>query len=649
MKPFGLRVKILAFLVLPGAAVLLTTLFLIFVIISKETEQQIRDEAKILAKTFVAYTTSPTHLAPPHMQRIIDELSTEKYPHFRKISFFLPAENDNYTIAASSSREDLLNKRRLNVITPPQEKIIEEPQSGEKLFLYSTPIFWRKKTIAFIEIQMDLSKNSPIVFSLIKRIFLISAAGSLLLLTIFYLSLKKLLLHPLNILTNATQEIRSGGDIAPLKIERKDEIGLLAQHFNEMISALSQREKENLLLHEKLNQSLKRAEEEAMTDGLTGLRNHRYFQDCLEKEIMRVQRSSKPLSIAFCDLDFFKSFNDVNGHLLGDEALKQVAKIIQETLREIDVAARYGGEEFALMLPETDKTGARAVAERIRNKVASLPFTQKATTHLTISIGIASYPEDALTKRELLDRADSAMYFAKQKGRNQVRCFTLEKEIEQKLAVGFSRQELHLSSLTAMAKAVDVKDYGKPHSEEVSALVKSTATALFLGEKEVRNLTLAALLHDLGKIVLEEKLLKKRGKISAEEWQKLSAHPQIAWEILKATQSFEALLEPILYHHERFDGKGYPKGLRRAEIPLGARILCLCDSYHAMISHRPYRRAFSREEVVEEIKRCSGRQFDPAIVEVFLKILPQLDRIKDNFSALNQATSWVKNAASQED
>lgn len=170
---------------------------------------------------------------------------------------------------------------------------------------------------------------------------------------------------------------------------------------------------------------IEQSRELAITDGLTHLYNHRYFYERISSEISRAKRAGRMLSVVIFDVDFFKKYNDANGHLLGDEALKRIATIIRENIRRGDVAARYGGEEFVVLLPEADRDAARKVAERVRKKVEEVCFEGEETLpnrKLTISAGVATYPEDAEEKDELIKAADDALYTAKQKGRNLVVC-----------------------------------------------------------------------------------------------------------------------------------------------------------------------------------------------------------------------------------
>ncbi len=372
-------------------------------------------------------------------------------------------------------------------------------------------------------------------------------------------------------------------------------------------------------------QLLERSREEAATDGLTGLYNQRYFYARLKEEIERSARSHKPLSVIFCDLDKFKVFNDLNGHGLGDQALKETARIITQSKRAIDVAARYGGEEFAIILPETDSSGAQIIAHRIRRRVAGFSFETKvrASAPLTVSIGVASYPGDAGQAHDLVDKADWAMYYGKRQGGNRVTLFHEESSEYGRVSLeDLVREELHLAAAQAMAASVDERNsYDKRHAESVARLASSIALQMGLDDDEIHRVRVAGLLHDIGLVSVPEEIINKRGRLNPSEWTRIKEHPKIGEAILRHVASLQSFLPIVRHHHEHYDGCGYPDGLTSEKIPLGARILAVADAFQAMVTERPYRKALSTDQALEELRLGAGTQFDPAIVDAFVKLL----------------------------
>ena len=364
---------------------------------------------------------------------------------------------------------------------------------------------------------------------------------------------------------------------------------------------------------------------ESITDVLTGLYNHRYFHEQLEIHIKREMRRGGCLSLLMADLDHFKLFNDTNGHVLGDEALKAVGEIIRTSVRAEDLAARYGGEEFVVLLSGVDTPRAQLVAERLRRRVEAYPFKVKPETlaHLTMSMGIASFPRDAHSREGLVKKADQALFMAKARGRNRVCIYNPEEAQQEAPVEELLQKELSLGIIQALAAAVDAKDpYTYRHSETVARYAVALARKINLTAEEIEEARMAGLLHDVGKIGIADEILRKRGRLTDEEWKILREHPVLSHNIVRHVPSLHPILPAILHHHERFDGNGYPGGLEGEEIPLMARILYIADAYHAMISDRAYRPALRPEEAVEQLKANVGKQFDPLLVEAFITLLP---------------------------
>ncbi len=359
----------------------------------------------------------------------------------------------------------------------------------------------------------------------------------------------------------------------------------------------------------------------ANTDGLTGLYNHRHFHERLEQEIARSSRFGTVFSIIFADIDLFKVYNDNYGHLAGDEVLRRIGEYIKSSIRSIDIAARYGGEEFAIILPETRLIDTQVVAERIRKTIETK--TTSRAMPVTVSIGVASWPIDGVMKEELINRADRALYLAKQNGRNRICLSTDIAEAE----VSHSNKEVEvnpksLSMIYALAATVDAKDhYTYGHSRKVSEYAVAIAEAAKLPREKTSIIRAAGLLHDIGKIGIPDSILNKKEPLSHDEWEPIKAHPQLGVAILRHIVDLTDCLPAILHHHEHYDGSGYPAGLKGKNIPVEARILSIADAYEAMTSPRAYRKQMSMEEAVTELKNHSGTQFDPELTQIFCKIL----------------------------
>jgi len=360
----------------------------------------------------------------------------------------------------------------------------------------------------------------------------------------------------------------------------------------------------------------------ANTDELTGLYNHRHFHERIEQEIGRGSRFGITFSLIILDLDLFKVYNDIYGHLAGDQLLRKVGKLIQSSVRTIDLAFRYGGEEFAVLLPETRMEDAFRVAERLRKTIESKSSFREMP--VTASLGIANWPTDGVMKEEIIHRADTALYRAKQTGRNRT-CIAsdgLKLVNNPKEAPETESQPKPLSIIYALAATVDAKDhYTYGHSRKVSEYAVSLAEALNLPQDTVHTIRAAGLLHDIGKIGVPDSILTKPGALEQKEWEPIRTHPELGVEILKHVVDLSKCLPAIMHHHENWDGTGYPQRLKGEAIPLEARILSVADAYDAITSPRPYRTQLALKDALDELRRCSGTQFDPDLVPVFCNLM----------------------------
>ncbi|MBC7238537.1 MAG: diguanylate cyclase, partial [Chloroflexi bacterium] len=333
-------------------------------------------------------------------------------------------------------------------------------------------------------------------------------------------------------------------------------------------------------------------------DALTGAYNRAFF----EEELSRFDRGrSFPVSIIVCDLDGLKVVNDALGHEQGDELLQRAARILQGSVRGSDVVARVGGDEFALILPETDRKAAEKAVRRIMDAV-EMDNAQHPDLPLSVSVGAATAEDPSRPLREVYTEADDVMY-------------------RDKLARG---AEPHRATVRVLKAALAERDFvAEGHTERVKKLACMLGEAVGLSRSDLDTLRLLADMHDVGKLGVPERILFKPSRLTEEEREEVKRHPEAGYRIALSLPELVPLAELIRQHHERWDGQGYPRGLRGEEIHILSRILAIADAYDAMTSDRPYRRALSPKEALEELRRCAGTQFDPQLVEVFVRLLSE--------------------------
>jgi diguanylate cyclase (GGDEF)-like protein len=348
----------------------------------------------------------------------------------------------------------------------------------------------------------------------------------------------------------------------------------------------------------------------ALTDPLTGLGNHRHFHERLQRELLDAEEQGFPVTLCLVDIDDFKQVNDRFGHPSGDRVLSQVAA----RLRQGGEAFRLGGDEFAVLLPGHDERAALTVASSIVDRIGGLAVDHVG--EITVSAGVATYPYQGVGRDELIRFADSALYWAKEHGKNRVRAWrpdVVELAELKRLAAGPDRAARYRAA-ASLAKAVDARDaYTGSHSERVAELAARIASRLGADIETIELTRLAASLHDLGKLAIPEEILRKPGELTESERLVLERHPHIGYRMLESL-GVDPVAQWVLHHHERWDGTGYPDALPGEEIPLGARIIFVADAYDAMTSDRVYRARLSDEDAMSELHRCAGSQFDPDVV-----------------------------------
>lgn len=352
----------------------------------------------------------------------------------------------------------------------------------------------------------------------------------------------------------------------------------------------------------------------AITDALTGLHTRRYLEARLPAEVARARRAGGSLAVFIVDVDRFKSINDRYGHPAGDRALTEIAGRLRAGARRGDLLARYGGEEFALLVPGARAGELTAIAERLRCLVSGepVPLAADGWVAVTVSVGAASYPGHGGCPEELIATADRALYAAKAAGRNHVVVGSRPRaESDDGDVVGY---------LYRVADAVDRRLSGHEHSVAVSRWGVAVAAELGCGETTLRRVEMAGRLHDIGKIVLPERVLSKPAALTDEEWRLMRQHPDQGARLAAAVPGLADVAEIVRQHHERYDGSGYPARLSGAGIRLEARIVAVCDAWAAMRADRAYQPALPEADAQAQLRAGSGSQFDPAVVDAFLDL-----------------------------
>jgi diguanylate cyclase (GGDEF)-like protein len=370
------------------------------------------------------------------------------------------------------------------------------------------------------------------------------------------------------------------------------------------------------LLKDRLDGLVARLADAAREDPLTGLRNRRGFDEIFDLEVERAGRTGRPLSLVLGDLDHFKQVNDRFGHPRGDEVLRRTAEILRSTNRRIDLPARVGGEEFAVLMPDADERGAHIAAERMRRAIRE-GFADDQLP-LTISFGIASFPTHGANTDDLMESADLALYTAKEIGRD---CSVIFSPRSADGVAGHAqrrraRGEAGLASLLTLAESLDTHE----HAATVGRYAREIGRQLGYPADRLENLMLAGILHDVGKVGIPSSIVMKPGPLTPAEWDEMRKHPEIGASMLEGVGMPE-LAEWIHDHHERPDGRGYPRGLAGDEVPVEARILAVADAYEAMTNDRVYRPALGPGAARRELDQGAGSQFDDEVVAAFLRAL----------------------------
>ncbi len=346
----------------------------------------------------------------------------------------------------------------------------------------------------------------------------------------------------------------------------------------------------------------------SLHDGLTGVNNRQYF----EEEMHRLSQGHElPVSIVLVDIDDLKFVNDSLGHDWGDRLLKDCAQILLQSVRKEDVVARIGGDEFALILPGTSENEVAKVRDRIMEGINKYQrdFPQ---VPLRISLGSAIVNEPDRTLMEAFQEADDRMYKDKVSRKPSIR----------------------KGIINSLFDSLSEKDYmEKGHMENLNRLSRELGERIGLSLEQLNRLTLLSRVHDIGKAVISEDILFKKGKLDQREWKEVKRHSEIGYRIANSSTDFKDVAELILHHHENWDGSGYPQGLKGDEIPVECRVFSIVDAFDIMTRDLLYRKAEDVESAVQEIMRCAGKQFDPYFVQIFVEMIRELSCQRGGFQS----------------
>ncbi|BCZ48917.1 diguanylate cyclase [Clostridium gelidum] len=336
-------------------------------------------------------------------------------------------------------------------------------------------------------------------------------------------------------------------------------------------------------------------------DGLTGVYNRNFFN---EKIISIDLEENLPISIIMGDVNGLKLTNDAFGHLMGDKLLLSAANIMKRVCRDRDIVIRWGGDEFIILLPKTKQEDVEEISERIKNECIKENID---LLNISISLGYDTKTNKDADIMKSVTNAEEMMYKVKMLESKSVKSRTLK---------------IIINTLCEKSEQNDL------HSKSVSKICKQIGQAMEMSKEKISELEILGEIHDIGKIGVSESVLNKVEPLNSEDWEEIRKHPQIGYHIVCSSGDISFLGDSILAHQEWYDGSGYPKGLKGEEIPLMARILSIADAYDAMVSYRSYRKSLTKNEAIKEIKKCSGIQFDPNIVEIFVgKVAKKLNEI----------------------
>lgn len=537
--------------------------------------------------------------------------------------FVVDSEQDPRLLSHVGDTYDVskLPDMRAALVAPSADSVTSKDKWGEWLSGYA-PIKDRNGRIEGI-VGMDMSAQQLARQEAgLRHAAVVNALTCTMLAVALGLVAARSAMNLIRVFTHAAERVREGDFDFRLDVQRSDEIGALGRTFNEMIFGL--------------REGRERMMEASSHDSLTGLPNHVYFHERLSDEVERATVQGRELCIVLLDIDKFTLINDAFGYDIGNGLVQQVADVLRKNVRKSDIIARYGGDDFAIILPDTGVEEGVVMADHLVMTVECHTFhnlppdTKPAESSgwtgegvpLTVTIGAACFPCHHTTEEGVLMAADVALCQAQHAGRNCSQMFDPHASINEGVDPETLYQALRdpsVAALQSLAAAVDARDnYTQGHSERVAEYAAILGESAGVDQDVADSIAVAGLLHDLGKLGVPDAILNKPSRLTDEERAIIEGHPSLGENILRRARQLEHIIPAVLHHHERWDGKGYPKGLAGDEIPFLARILAIADSYDAMTTDWPYRKGMTVETALAEVRAGAGRQFDPLLADAFV-------------------------------
>lgn len=356
----------------------------------------------------------------------------------------------------------------------------------------------------------------------------------------------------------------------------------------------------------------------SITDSLTSLYNRKHAFECINNACS----SDTPVSLILLDIDDFKLYNELYGATEGDNMITLCAQVILSMIRPTDLAFRYGADVLMILTQGDDPVGAGALATEIIHNIIALRSKNDTVWDTSITCGISTFPSISPDAKTLLHNAEQAAYYGKLSGKGHLTVYRSGLETRStnpNLRTAYERVAPTIYALTA---AIDAKDsYTFIHSMNVSKYAVILAQALGMDENDIELVRDAGMLHDIGKISIPERILQKTSALTPEEYEIMKTHVENSTKMIRYLPHMDYVIPAVLGHHERYDGKGYPRGLAGEDIPYMARILTIADCFDAMTARRPYKKALSVSYAVSELQKNRGTQFDPKLVDVFIRLI----------------------------